>query len=146
MLCRGLVGLPISRAWRGYGSALFLDLGDLLPVEPSPTADPRERGEASITVEWSWRVERARSIEVGSWSTEARIDTGVARLAGPRVIALSVEGRLPELVFSLSDRRWVRSFMTAEGQAQWTVFLLDKCWLTVERGCIVHDTQNQVSL
>ena len=96
-------------------------------------------------LEWSWRVERARSIEAGSWSTDRRIDAAVARLRGPRVSTLAVVGRLPELLLGLSDGRWVHSFMTAEGQPAWTLFLPDGSWLTVERGRIVHDVQNQQS-
>ena len=94
-------------------------------------------------IEWSWRVERARSIEAGSWSTDRRIDGAVSRLRGPRVTELAVTGRLPELVVGLSDGRWVHSFMTAEGQPEWALFLPDGSWLTVERGRLVHDVQNQ---
>ncbi len=145
LLVGSLLNLPITRAWRGYGSALFLELGELRPADP-PRRDgtPRMKGEGTIMIQWSWRVERARSIEVGSWSTDARIDSGIARLGGLQVVALAVDGRLPELIVGLSDGCWLRSFMTAEGQPEWTVFLPDESWLTVERGRIVHDTQNQV--
>jgi hypothetical protein len=92
-------------------------------------------------IEWSWRVERARSIEVGSWSTEQRIDAAIARFTGPTVTEVTVTGRLPELLIGLSDGRWVHSFMTAEGQPSWTVFLADRRWLCVERGMLIHDVQ-----
>jgi len=114
-----------------------------LRATPPGRRPPNPRGEFGIMLEWSWRVERARSIEAGSWSTERRIDTAVARLRGPRVTAVSVTGRLPELVVGLSDGKWVHSFMTAEGQPAWTLFLPDGSWLTVERGRIIHDVQNQ---
>ena len=98
-----------------------------------------------MMLEWSWRVERARSIEAGSWGTDRRIDGAVARLRGPTVSVISVTGRLPELVIELADGRWVHSFMTAEGQPEWTVFLPDGSWITVERGRIIHDVQNRQS-
>ena len=139
-LTASLVGLPVSSAWRGYGSALFFELGELRPAEPPGR---HERGEAHVMIQWSWRIERARSIEVGSWSTDARIDAGIKRLTGPHVTSLAVDGRLPELIVALSDGRWVRSFMTAEGQPQWVVFLQDESWVTVEGGSLIHDTQNQ---
>jgi hypothetical protein len=147
-LARGAAGLPVSHTWRGFGSAIFLELGRLHeppPLRATPPArrPPNPRGEFGVMLEWSWRVERARSIEAGSWSTDRRIDTAVARLRGPRVIELAVTGRLPELVLALSDGRWVHSFMTAEGQPEWTLFLPDGSWLTVERGRIIHDVQNQ---
>ena len=34
----------------------------------------------------------------------------------------SIYGRLPELSISLTDRLYVTSFMTAEGQPAWTIF------------------------
>ena len=95
-------------------------------------------------VEWSWRVERQRSIAFGSWSSDRRIDAGIERLAGPRVTDVTIAGRLPELVIALSDRRWVHTFKTAEGGPAWAVFLRDGTWVTVEAGRLVHDTQNQL--
>ena len=149
-LVEPLLGLKLSKAQRGYGSALVLDFGKLRrePALPRPrTATPtaRLRGEASVLIEWSWRVERARSIEAGSWSTEAGINACVAGLAGHRLTAIDVAGRLPELVLGLSDGRRVQSFMTAPGQPEWALFLLDGSWVCVERGRLVQDVQNQRS-
>lgn len=138
-LSRSIVGLPITHSWRGAGSALFLELGRLHLVRRG--LDPM--GVATVMIEWSWRVERVRSIEVGSWSTERRMDAGIANLAGPSISEVSVTGRLPELVIALSDGRYVHSFMTADGQPSWVLFLPDGSWLTVERGRLVHDVQNR---
>jgi hypothetical protein len=93
-------------------------------------------------IEWSWRVERARSIEVGSFSSERRIEAGIARLSRARIKAVDIAGRLPELVVELSDGRRIHSFMTAEGQPAWALFLPDRSWVTVERGALVHDISN----
>lgn len=90
-------------------------------------------------IQWDWRVEGPRSIRFGSGSTERRITNGVRRLAGDRVVSVDVEGSLPELAVRLRSGRVVRSFMTAEGQPAWSVFLPDGSWLTVERGRLVHD-------
>jgi hypothetical protein len=84
-----------------------------------------------------------RSIDFGSWSDEPRIRTGIARLIGLSVASVGVAGRLPELVVGLSDRRWVHSFMTAEGQPEWTLFLPDGSCLTVERGSVILDVRNR---
>jgi hypothetical protein len=93
-------------------------------------------------IEWSWRIERARSIAVGSWSTNRQITAAISGLIGPKVKEISVAGRLPELVLALSDGRWVHSFMTTDGQPEWTLFLPDGSWLTVEGGRLIHDTQD----
>jgi hypothetical protein len=142
-----LVGMAVSRPWRGYGSALFLELG-ALHEEPRPPSrrEPQGgvtlRGEAGVMIEWSWRVERPRSIAFGSWSTDRRMGFGIARLEGHRVEGITVEGRLPELVIALSGGLWVHAFNTAEGQPEWTVFLPDGSWLRVDGGRLVHNTQN----
>jgi hypothetical protein len=141
-LTRSIVGLPISHAWRGYGSAVFLELGRLrrrpvlrqvsgLSRRRSP---PNPKGESGVMIEWSWRIERAQSIAVGSGSSERRLNAAIPRLIGPKVSEISVVGRLPELIMALSNGRWVHSFMTADGQPAWTVFLPDGSWLTVEGG------------
>jgi hypothetical protein len=93
-------------------------------------------------IEWSWRVEKPRSIQSGSWSSERRITAGVRALKGRRIADLTVEGRLPELNLRLDAGVWVHSFATAEGQPQWTLFLRNGSWITVERGRLVHDQQN----
>jgi hypothetical protein len=137
-LTRQAAGLPVSLAWRGSGSAVFLELGAL-------TQQPGQRharGEWTVMIEWSWRVERPRSIHFGSWSTERRITGGVARLAGERVAGIAVEGRIPELSIAFASGRVLRTFMTAEGQPAWTVFLPGGSWITVERGRMVHETSN----
>ena len=93
-------------------------------------------------IEWSWRIEKARSIQSGSWSSERRITSTVRALKGRRILNVAVEGRLPELNLRLNTGIWVHSFATAEGQPQWAVFLRDGSWVTVERGRLVHDRQN----
>ncbi len=136
--------MRVSGAWRGYGSALFLELGALRPMQPprqakGQTGPHPSKGEATVMIEWSWRVERARSVEVGSWSSERRINAGIKRLTGSRISEITIDGRLPELVLALTGGRWVHSFMTADGQPEWTVFLRDGTWLTVEEGHLIQD-------
>ena len=94
-------------------------------------------------IEWSWRIERRRSIQFGSFSSDRTIESGIASLAGPTVVELESVGQLPELRIALSDGRALQSFMTARGQPQWTLFLQDGSWLHVARGGLVHDVTNQ---
>jgi hypothetical protein len=126
--------MPITHAWRGHGTALFLEFGELR----KSARERHPKGDAGVMIEWSWRVERRRSIEVGSWSTDRRIDAGINRLIGPTVVAVNLVGRLPEITVALSDGRWVSSFMTAEGQPRWTIFLREGGWITVHEGRVVH--------
>ena len=140
-LTRPLVGMPVSHTWRGAGSAIFLELGALTTV----TRTSRKRGEYTSTfgevtfmLEWSWRVEGPRSIEFGSWSRNPRITRGVASLRGHTIVDVDVEGRIPELVLTLDGSRWLRTFMTYEGQPAWAVRLHDDSWLAVDRGRLIR--------
>ena len=93
-------------------------------------------------IQWSWRVERKRSIAFGSWSGERKINNGIASLKNRFLEEILIEGRLPELYLTLSGNLWLHSFATAEGQPEWTVFLLDGSWITVDRGVLFYDTRN----
>jgi hypothetical protein len=88
-LTRPLVGLPVSHSWRGYGSAIFLELGALR----SAGKGRERRGKATVMLQWSWRVESARAIRLGSWSGERRITNGVRSLATRFNASLSESSR-----------------------------------------------------
>jgi hypothetical protein len=136
-LTRPLIGMPISHAWRGFGSAIFLELGALTTstrTYPKRGEVVHTEGEVTLMLEWSWRVESPRGIQFGSWSTNPRITRGVASLQGHTVVEVELEGRLPELVLTLGGKRWLHTFMTAEGQPQWAIRLPDQAWLGVHRG------------
>ena len=94
-------------------------------------------------IQWSWRVEQRNSIQFGSWSTDRKIDLGILRLQDHLIEEISVVGRLPEISIRLSRALWLHSFMTAEGQPDWSVFLPDRTWLTVRRGCIVRERSDE---
>lgn len=146
-LTRPLVGQIVSQAHRGCGSCIMLEIGELSP-ETVRFKSGREttflHGQFSVMIEWSWRVERPASIYFGSWSTERIINNRLPKLEGRSIIAIEVEGRLPELVLQLSDGLWVHSFTTVESQPEWCVFLDRKQqpheWLISDRGKIVKET------
>lgn len=129
-LTRPLVGKPVSSTWRGHGSALFLELGRL-HTSPRWTG---EKGDATVMVQWSWRVEGPRSVRFGSWSLDRKMNHGIRGLRGRTVLDVALAGRIPELVITLSGRVWVQSFTTVEGQPQWTLFFGEGDWCRVVRG------------
>jgi len=116
-----LIGLPISRAWRGYGSTIFLELGTLSPYE-NQKGNNSPRGEVSLMINWSWRFEKDRSIWFGAFSGLKKIDNRLPQLLGHIVKAASLEGRLPEIRLALSDNLWFSSFMCEQGQQEWVIF------------------------
>lgn len=115
-------GLPVSRIWRGHGSALFIELGALTPRSRRDGSPGEAEGEIGLMIEWSWRIEDGQSIACGSWSDKALWHPTFARLLGRAVDDLSTFGHLPELVLSLASNLRVASFMTAEGDPAWTLF------------------------
>lgn len=129
-LTRPLVGLPLSATWRGYGSALFLELGLLTPSAHKP------KGEATVMIQWSWRVESPCAIIFGSWSSVRKMDRGILSLAGSAIEDISLVGRLPEISIRLSGKRWIQSCMTTDSQPEWVIFLHDRSCLRVNRGCV----------
>jgi hypothetical protein len=137
-LTQAACGLEVAHTWRGYGSAIFLEIGRL-------TWENRKnnpRGVFSVMLEWSWRVESARRIAFGSWSGDRKIASGLRALKGRAVDEMRIDGRLPELVISLSGSRWVHSFMTSEGQPRWPVALPDGSWVEAERGVVVRKNRS----
>jgi hypothetical protein len=105
------IGLPINRSLKGYGSALILEVGNVT----------NGKGDLSIMIEWSWRVEKDNSIWFGSWSEEETIIDNIPKLSGYEIKNISLFSRLPELSISLSNNIWVNSFSTVEGNPEWAV-------------------------
>jgi len=72
-------------------------------------------------IQWSWRIENTVSILRGSWSEEQLWEPMFDLLRNKTVVDLSVVGRLPEIVVAQTEGH-VSSFMTAEGDPQWSLF------------------------
>jgi hypothetical protein len=139
-----LIGLPLSHLWRGYGSAIFLEFGRLTPgTRTRRDGTPRNpRGEFGLMIQWSWRIEDITSILCGSWSKDSLWEPTFDLLRNKAVAELSVVGRLPEIVVALSESLYVSSFMTAEGDPQWSLFDrrdVTLRTLSVQEGCLKLD-------
>jgi hypothetical protein len=117
-----LTGKPIAHVWRGAGSAVIFEFGTLQLAKRRRGGSLREpEGQVSLMIEWSWRIERARSILCGSWSSERRWPGAFKALVGAEVRSVEFVGALPEICLSLSNNHRISSFMTAEGQPSWAV-------------------------
>ena len=135
-----LAGMNVGHLWRGYGSAIFLEFGALSParIRRDGSLGP-PRGELTISIEWSWRIEDATSIICGSWSEEELWEPAFDLIRGSRVNGLTLFGRLPEINLALTDNRHLLTFSTAEGQPQWTVSdrrSAPEVWLSVRDGAL----------
>ena len=115
-----LIGFPLSHIWRGYGSAIFLELGKLHPGRLRQDGSERNPyGDWTVGIEWSWRIEGKRRIWCGSWSDEDRWPRAFARIKDKAVASISLYGRLPEVALGLSNGLYILSMMTADGDPEW---------------------------
>ncbi|MFS2108186.1 hypothetical protein ACCC88_00740 [Sphingomonas sp. Sphisp140] len=119
-LAAALQGLPIGHIWRGYGSALFLELGTVSEV-PRGTRDGETwlLGQVTLGIEWSWRIEDATAIRCGSWSDEALWEPVFAQLRGARIAQCALFGALPEVALTTDTGMRLLSFSTTDGQPRW---------------------------
>ena len=117
----GLTGLPVSRIWQGYGSAIFVEFGKVQPRRRLDGSPGNPRGEWTLMIEWSWRIEGKRRIWCGSWSDGERWPRAFARLERAKVTSAVLYGRLPEIDVGLSNGLHVVSMMTAEGDPAWAL-------------------------
>lgn len=142
------IGLEVSHVWRGAGSTLFLEFGPLHPRlrangTPRTKTDgtpSNPQGVASLMIEWSWRIEDARSIICASWSDDQNWEDILHGLEGLTIEAFDLFGALPEICVNLSDKKRVVSFMTSHDDPKWTLFDRRKSpvrWLTVSNGLLV---------
>jgi hypothetical protein len=99
-------GLKITHVWRSVSPCIFLEIGRLAKVH----RHHHPVGQVSVMVEADWRVEKPRSVEVGSGFSSTRIDKRLPTLVSAMVNSIEVTGRLPELAIGLDDgRRFVTS-------------------------------------
>ena len=141
-----LIGQPVSHLWRGHGSALFLEFGQLRPSIRRDGSLGNPKGEMSLMIEWSWRIEGRRSILCGSWSDEQKWPRAFKLVRSASVAEAILFGRLPEIELCLSNGVRVLSFMTAEGNPMWTLFDRDgDRWLCVRRGILgIEDNETRL--
>lgn len=139
-----LVGLPISHVWPGYGTALFLEFGELTPYTKRDGSPGEPGGQYSIMIQWAWRIEDKTSILCGSDNDEGERTANRARLVGRTVEEIALVGRLPELSVSLSGELYVASFNTLDGPG-WTIFdnRPVRRWIKFEQGRIVEEKETE---
>ena len=136
-LAASLHGQSISYIWRGYGSAIFIEFGDLTPKAERGISSTHTEGAVSLGVEWSWRIEDETDILCGSWSDEGIWEKAIDQLRDAQVSGLTLFGRLPEVELVTDGGVRFLSFSTTEGQPQW--HLVDRRtvpprWFTVRAG------------
>ncbi len=113
-------GKEVSRVWQGNGSAIFFEIGELTD----------NKGELTVMIEWSWRVESIERIIFGSFSEPSEFPEQLEKLKGLTLKSISFQSRLPEVVLELSEDTWVCSFSTVEGNPEWALITPTKTLIT----------------
>ena len=107
--------MSLSHFWNGYGSAIFLEFGQLTEKIEKDGTLGNPQGEITVGIEWSWRVEDKTSIICGSWSDDELWPPTFDRLIGEKLRQLSLYGRLPEIELTFDNGLRLLSFATSDG-------------------------------
>lgn len=134
-LVQPLIGLPVSLPWKGYGSTIFLEVGQLQPLESK--RQRHQNGQACISIDGDWRVENGSAILYGSSCSRPDINNGIAALREARIETLSLFGEVPELVIRFSNGHCLRSMSMATGGPEWTIRLDQDRWLSIKDGELI---------
>lgn len=132
-LIEPLIDMPISHAWTGYGSTIFLELGALAKT------DNKLHGEACISVEWDWRIENDQGILFGSSETGSKISRSTQSLVGMSIDLITIVGVPMEICVQLSSGMRLRTMAAASGDPQWDIRLPIGAHLYCREGALYAD-------
>jgi len=110
-----ITGQTVALVWRGAGTAIFLEVGEVDDGIKPPT------GEYGVGIEWSWRIEEEHSILVGSFNNDEEIESVKGLLTGQSIESVELFGEIPELCITFSSGRRLLSFATTNGGPEWSV-------------------------
>jgi hypothetical protein len=127
-----LSGLPVSLPWKGFGSALFLELGALEP--PKRPRQRHQSGEACIYVGCDWRVEEGAKVIYGSSTSRPTIDKGIEGLRGVVIDSILIHGQVPELLIQFANGQRLMSAMMAPDGSEWSIRFREATWLACYEG------------
>lgn len=131
-----LLGLPVSHPWRGYGSSIFLELGDLQPPDYPHLSQPN--GEACIVVDCEWRVSDNDKILFGSSNSGPQIDKALSRLSGLLIKKMDLFATPPELSVGFSNGNTLQSMAMVSGRPRWSIKIPDGNYLFYENSSFVR--------
>lgn len=137
-----LAGLRVSRPWKGYGSAIFLELGEL--SEMRSFRGGSVTGQACISIEWDWRLELGSSVVAGSSDSGPAVHESLKLLRDAIITSIDIAGDVPEILVRLSTGHLVRSMAMLQGDPHWSVRIERDRWLYVKNGELVVGNGTEV--
>lgn len=130
-----LLGMTVSLPWKGYGTALFLELGEL--QIKGKTHQNHPNGEACIIPNWEWRIEKNHRIICGSSNSLPKIDNSIKQLQGLVVNTINLDGNIPELIICFSNNYLLRTMSLVNGEPGWYIKDNKGKYLSYERGAFI---------
>ena len=127
-----LKGKMVSHPWKGYGSAIFLELGQL--TKPTSSKGVNDAGEACITIEWDWRVESKEAVLFGSSNSQPKIQKGLETIRGLTIADIFVWGDIPELTVKFSNGYSLRSMVMVTGDPEWGIKVAKNNYIYPKKG------------
>lgn len=128
-----LLGMKVAHPWLGYGSAIFLELGNL----HSEKTIRNPKWDACIAISWDWRVERHGSTLFGSDDSAPKMERGLQRLAGLSVQSISMMSDAPELSLMFSDGYRLRTMLMTSGDPEWYIRRIQGDYVYVVDGRLI---------
>jgi len=125
---RRLDGMYVSSLWKGYGSALFMELTDRIP------SSNEEKADAHIFIGYNWRFEHGPTILCGSGDPARNIAAFTDGFVGHAIASIECVGDVGELVITLRDGSIARTFQRNASSDAWHVVLPDRYSLSFEEG------------
>src|SRR5258706_11623086 len=102
-----IVKQKISRAWKGYGSALFLELGDLhdeLAWQKGGKPIPSPTGDWTLSAEGTWKLSRDSKVLLDTKNaTDSHLKKIVLGFEGLKVKGTDINDQLTSLKLLLSN-------------------------------------------
>lgn len=115
-------GMVLSHIWRGYGSAIFLEFGNLRPKTKRDGSAGNPDGEMSAMIDCIWRIENNMQINCGSSSDEALWEANFEDLLHQKVAEISHFEKLHEIAITFANGIRILSFTANHGQPNWALF------------------------
>jgi hypothetical protein len=141
--CAPLVGLPVTHIWRGYGTALYLEFGDLHPRRLSDGSSGNPTGDWELLIASGWRIEGRGLALCDSESDDSHWQEVFRGLMNATVEVVSLVGELPEIALALSNELRLISMTGAQRSPQWTLFDNRKNragWAAIKSGILTIET------
>lgn len=120
--------LPMNRAWRGYGSAIFFELGEL---------DKEGAGDFTLTVSQDWLLE-GNNLSLDAGADFSEIDDLLQKAKNKTIEKISIDG--DELLFVFGDLL-LRINLNKKNNSEWSLSPVEEAFLTTANGSFVIEKE-----